>query len=343
MTVKHHLQASAEFYDQVYSKDEQGNTAYDSRFSQPFEKRITPREEELLLKACVPLLQSKYGDSFTILSFGIGSGREAVFVEKLAFSDGANGLPIRLIAQDVSKEGLERLKETMLSRGYEQASDTTLVKENLTIEILHSAVDEPLEETAKRIGDIDFIMSLYGVFSHIIPRDYRIALYSMLKECCKGGALITVATMGSPFHSRIYNILELLRQKGQDLPDPLNEPGVIYTTHWDKTMQLEAAVVSQDWKAMSEMDGEYYVCYHLDQFIHELVEAGWKIQDYAIANFKTPPQVTALPLDRQSDAYMCRMLTEQLKALDPAKPQEAALRTAIINGSCYIACEIVPN
>lgn len=340
-------------YDKLFARNEEGITQYDMRFGQPFDQRLTPREMELLIEACTPALaaylQRKSGQPFRILSFGIGSGRDAVFAEWLAHSLKKDNLNIELLAQDISNEGLNRLGEVLAEKGYvfEEAScpqghgcrAERYNKDNLSIQFIRSHPGDALTHTAELIGSYDFLMSLYGVFSHITSYPERLRILTMLKKGCRGRGLVTVSTMGSPFYARSYNMLEQMRKKGT-LPDPLNGEGVIYVTEWARTAELETVLAHAQWDQLGNIPGEYYVCYHLDQARALFEEAGWNVAKESVASIKTPPQITALPLDRRTDIFASRALTEQLRALSPSDPDYQVKRLAVANSCGYIALDI---
>ncbi|MCI5050100.1 MAG: hypothetical protein MRY32_07205 [Rickettsiales bacterium] len=331
----------APHYDALYKSDESGANMYDSRFGCAFDKRLTPRELELLHQACEPCIekwhQTKENDEFVILAFGAGSGRDVVFAEHAAAEH--PNYAFRVIAQDIAKEGLNRLAESLSIRGYEEKPEGW-TKNNLVIQPLVTDENASEDELTEVIGGFDFLISLYGVFSHIATKAERHRILKLLKQQCRAGGLISVATMGGPMHGRIYQILQHLRQKGAQLPPPLNESGNILATHWDKMAEAEAYIMAQDWDKLNSVGGEFYTCYLLEQFEAELKQAGWSVDKISVANVKTPPQITSLPLDRQTDHLMARKLTEWLHALDSNAPNFAVQRGTIVNHCTYLGYQI---
>ncbi len=223
----------------------------------------------------------------TILDYGAGNGRYWETIKDVAAKLKDKGIKLKLLALDVSLEGLETFnEERVLVDGFKETEYSkenkapdlhaiddlansinapgykgkSFCRDNLTVEFIHTNVNDSAKHIASLTGQVDITMSMFGVLSHIPYRKERQKAFKLLNEITNPEGSVIITLPGPSRFQRENSAYNLMREHRQfDLLKFAKEPGDIFYAKFN---------------ASNDMSRIYYHIYNTKEFLDDLQAGG---------------------------------------------------------------------
>lgn len=310
------LESYGEYYKSDPNKPFQASV-YDQCFGQ---LGFTTREKEMVGMAVEEAKkQNKNTPTFTILDDGGGNGRTVPIMEEHLKEATQRGKKASLIIYDLAEAGLEEFikKQDKPHDTYGQTYDVLefqnkigiqggqkalLRKGDQTIRLLCGRPSDTYQQTAQMIGSVDVVAAMYGVLNCVGKSEAIANNLKMLKQICEGAGVFTVGTYNAfPQQSAAFGELRRQsQQKGESLPSPFDEEGMIYYERVKKTGEAKQAKI---------LEFPYHL-FSASSFEDLLQAGGFNLaKPLQVASIGHTYTITSAEQFDQRDAFYSRLLT----------------------------------
>ncbi len=244
-------------YDSYYENTNGEGSIYD----QQYHDKVLPRDRWVIKDAALKLINKKFPKGSIIVQppinpgirkkvrmvdFGCGDGRYFSVIEEIANSLQTQDIEVELVAYDPSAMGLKVYQEKLYKKGFKTENiigerkepertpgklgyvNNVLKKDNITINFIHSNVEDTIEHTKTLIGEVDITLCMFGVLSHIPGRENRQKILKMFNDITNPDGYVILTVPGPWRFTEEQNHYSFLREKQKSPHLLATEPGDIY-------------------------------------------------------------------------------------------------------------------
>jgi hypothetical protein len=338
-------------YDNYYKDGE--NSIYHKRYK----GKVIPRDEWMLLEQSKEVLSKHEGDTMRILDHGFGDGRYFHVIEQVAKQAEKKGKSVELIAYDPSSGGLKTFADRLKGEGgyegldglnFREISEAkkefnvggydagVISKGNLKVNFIHNDIGDSMEHTKNLVGNVDMVMSMFGVMSHIPGRKNRQDVMSMFNDITNENGRVVVTVPSPSRFKEEQQAYDKMRDQGYR-PEQAPEPGdIVYTRKEQGSNKVR----------------NYYHVFNSEELHEDLQTAGLKINGNIEANhIMDITKLTSNPVLAKFDEYiswltpahMVDSMSSYMSAVSSPQKEKSSSKYKTPDSPSYVSYLIPPK
>ena len=185
-----------------------------------------------------------------MLDYGCGDGRYLRCILDLAGEKANGDAPTELVMVDPSPVGLQTFKEKLAQADFAGSENVqfkddanlekaevgkkgylagVMTRKTVTVRLIHMCIDDGMEHLTNLIGDVDMIICMFGVLSHIPGQTSRVSVLQMFSKVAKSGGKLIVSVPGPQLLRDQQKLYDIARESGSDVQDARQAGDIYYT------------------------------------------------------------------------------------------------------------------